>query len=152
MGLYTELVIACELRPNPPLSVIQEIKWWIGEIEYDPQWARLTNNTDSPPWYYDVLNSYSPDFPGEARCTLTTCAQDTYCLTIRTSRKNYNLEYEHFLQWLAPHSATEGFVGSIRSSIEDSPRLIYFYNGKAKLRRILSYDEADIIVNEETDV
>ena len=57
--------------------------------------------------------------------TITT----SWELNVRSDFKNYDNEIEHFLDWLAPHIYTDGFLGYYRYEEEDMPTLIFMSNG-----------------------
>jgi hypothetical protein len=141
MGLYTELVLACELKPETSQIAIETIKIWTGEAQY--------SETTPVPWYYATLDSDSSSFPGlvhhAIECESFGSENDTCYFTLRMSRKNYDYDLETFLVWLAPYSATEGFVGHMRMDVDkNNPKLIFFRNGKAIFKECISFTETEI--------
>lgn len=130
MGMYTELVLACEVEDN-----YQDC---IRPIE-----CLLMNRIDctypdheffkSPRSKY-MLNSDSYYFDGETHSNLKYDIQvESYYLTIRCNLKNYDNEIEKFLNWLAPYILSYGFLGYYRYEEHENPTLIYidkFHNHK----------------------
>lgn len=130
MSMYTELVLACELKQKTPTKVIKTLGYMTRTEDYP------FNKPPEHPFFQiegwiDILLSYSSEH--KINFFHYDHITETYQLNIRASIKNYNQEYEHFLDWLAPSSETEGFVGYMICEVDDDPILIYFEGGKAYL-------------------
>src|SRR5258707_6057558 len=137
MGIFTEIVMSCSMKLDTSAEVLRDIALWCGEIPLDPQGPQL--------WFYGTFKyENSTSFPGGRYYSLTDCEDgSTVCFSLRANRKNYSREMEEFLAWLAPHSATEGFVGYIHYELEENPKLIFFGDGKAFLREITTYNQSE---------
>src|SRR6187200_2499348 len=112
MGIYTDLVLACELKEDISQKTINTIKWWLGDCErnLEPQIDTAPDIGDLVS-YYGVLNSEdNVTLPGIAQSSLYNCLEEFLCVSIRISRKNYYSEIERFLYWLAPCAKPQGFV------------------------------------------
>lgn len=139
MGSFTELVLSCELKRDDSSAIARDLALWCGEIDLDREQAG--------PWFYETFKYENfTRFPGRRNYSLTNCLDDdSLCFSIRANRKNLAGEIHDFLVWLAPYSATEGFVGYMRHELEEDPRLIFFSNGKAFLKTITGTDEMEIV-------
>ena len=129
MGMYTEMVMAIQLKAETPKDVIETLRYMMGETErleatpdhklFDAEeWRRML----MPGNYY---------FDGEVRSTVTY--DDPFRkprLTIRCNAKNGFNELGYFLDWIAPYSDTDGFVGYTMYEGDYKPILIYFRDGK----------------------
>ena len=139
MGMYTELVLACELKRDVPQEVLDVLRFmcvWQGGSRQPPEHLPDHPLFRMSHWEY-VLRSGSFYFPGETNSTLRVFEPtNTWYLTARSNLKNYGSEIEYFLQWLAPYSETEGFVGYYRYEESPHPSLIYFAEGKAARQHI----------------
>lgn len=128
MGMYTELVMAVQLKKNTPEDVIETLKYMVGDIDYLAT-VPIHDLFETARWR-SMLRSNSYYFDGD---TLSTMRYDdisrAYHLTIRCNLKNYDSEIEKFLDWIAPYSCTTGFVGYGRYEEAESPTLIYFDKG-----------------------
>ena len=132
MGMYTELVMACELKGNVPEEVIETLKYMVGDSEYlatVPVHALFTTDR-----WKSMLRMDSYYFDGDTNSTLRyDDIGKLYSLTIRCNLKNYCGEIEKFLNWIVQYSYTCGFVGYTRYEESENPTLIYFNDGKVEL-------------------
>lgn len=132
MGMYTELVMACELKENISEEVIETLRYMVGDSDYlatVPVHALF--NTDR---WKAMLRCDSYYFDGDTNSTLRyDDIGKSYVLTIRCNLKNYCGEIEKFLDWIIQYSYTCGFVGYTRYEESENPTLIYFNDGKLEL-------------------
>src|SRR5437868_1517727 len=119
MGNFTEIVISCEMKQGTSAAILRDLAFWCGEVPLEPGMPH--------PWFYETFKyENSTSFPGARYYSLTKCEDDSnFCFSLRANRKNYAWEIEEFLAWLAPHSATKGFVGYFRSELDEDPKLIF---------------------------
>lgn len=121
MGMYTELVLGLELDNNE--ATIQKLKYMLDITTYDVPIDDPFFKT--PRWEY-MLYCDSYYFAGQTDSKLIYDNMvNTHYLNVRCNLKNYNNEIELFLQWLAPHIVTNGFLGYMRYEEDDNPTLIY---------------------------
>ena len=142
MSTRLDFSIACDIKRHAPERVIKVLKHMTRtrEAEFDEDdlpeheffedefWADLLQLTR-----HETMGS----FPGNAISTFfqeyryTRDGEDVYLHTLHFRRyipaEAYN-DHLSFLQWLAPHSETEGFVGYVHAEHSLHPELIYFQN------------------------
>lgn len=125
MGMYTELVMACELKNNVPEDVIETLKYMTGKIDYLAT-VPIHDLFQTSRWEW-MLRSSSYYFDGITNSILKyDDISKTYRLTVRCDLKNYDNEIQEFLNWIQPYSNTYGFVGYTRYEEAENPTLIYF--------------------------
>lgn len=133
MGMYTELVMACELKSNVPEDVIGTLKYMVGDSEYLAT-VPIHNLFETDRWKW-MLRSNSYYFDGDTHSTFRyDDIAKAYYLTVRCNLKNYCDEIYEFLNWIVQYSYTDGFVGYSRYEEAENPTLIYFNEGKVELR------------------
>jgi hypothetical protein len=129
MGMYTELVMAIELKNDTPHDVLSIVNYMcegdeeiINDVEIPDHALFKTSRWDfmlrSDSYYFDgTTNSFLnvdylyPDKP-------------SYYLNIRCNLKNYDDEIEKFIDWITLYSDTKGFIGYKRYETEEEPTLI----------------------------
>ncbi|HLW00888.1 MAG TPA: hypothetical protein VKT82_19670 [Ktedonobacterales bacterium] len=147
MGMYTELVLACEIKRDVPEEVLSLLRFLCGGLERPPRPA--DEDLPAHPLFHtsrweSVLNAGSFYFPGAPYSRLITSeATGQARLTVRSNLKNYGSEIEYFVQWLAPYSTSEGFVGYYRYEEAARPTLIFFHNGRARIETARGSDSPD---------
>ena len=126
MGMYTEFVFAAELSKHTPLNVLDILKYLTCDQD-----SKDIENIEIPdhPFFkterWKVMASgASAYFPGETHSSLLFNIH-YYCLTIRSTIKDYDSEFELFLEWISPHIITHGFLGYMRCEEFNDPTLIY---------------------------
>ena len=132
MGMYTELVLAIELKPEPPPEVLRILQMLVGSRARDG-FGRFAQERLFPnhPFFSCghwrlVLQGSSAYFPGqESRNLLYEPEWQLWTLTSRSSLKNYDKEIEKFWNWLSPFVETEGFCGYYRYEEDREPTLLY---------------------------
>lgn len=130
MGMYTEFVMAVNLRSNTPNTVIDILKFMIGERETPPIGLGGHPLFQTERWSI-MLRRDSAYFAGDTHSTLLKRKYrvgNSYGLTIRCNLKNYDSEIEQFLDWIIPYidDTYDGFIGYMRCEEFDDPTLIYF--------------------------
>lgn len=129
MGMYTELYLSVEFKPDLPTEVVMVIEHLfalnkpIPPIlpEHDffkcPRWSMIGRCSS----YYFVPFSTSNLYYDE-RVT------NQYYLTTRSDLKNYDGEIAKFLDWVMPYldHCEEDHIGHYRYEEDDEPTLIYF--------------------------
>ena len=131
MGMYTELVIAVELKYDRDMLHILEYltgKRRIMEVSIPEhkffkceRWERMLT-WDSA--YFDGITHSEIEEGWEER---------TIYLTARCNLKDYDHEIENFLDWISPSILTDGFIGYTRYEEFDYPTLI-FCDEEGKIR------------------
>jgi hypothetical protein len=144
MGIYSELVIGIQLKPDTPAKVIETLEQLCG-IKITPNYPDDYEFPDHPLFQTEKgkrIFGYSRNLfnsiPGRS---LTFVEYNkAYILTVRAHLKSYDLEYEYFLDWIAPYSQTGKdyleFVGYIHNEDWFNPVLIYIHKGKVWVAEI----------------
>lgn len=131
MGMYTELVVGIQLKQDAPEDVVETLKYMAGDIEYLAT-VPIHSLFQTSRWKH-MFRSSSYYFDGDTRSTMRyDDISKAYHLTIRCDLKNYDSEIEEFLDWIAPYSCTEGFVGYYRYEEAENPTLVYFDEGAVR--------------------
>jgi len=130
VGMYTELVLAVELKAKTPEEVIEVLKFMINpsmaiseeEVEVLKSYDALFRTER---WQV-MLRMGSYYFSGQPSSVLQwDDISNAYHLSVRFNIKNYTGEIEAFLAYLAPHIYTSGFIGYSRYEEDKDPTLIY---------------------------
>jgi len=130
MSTYTELNLACELKQDTLPPKINALRYLLGEpVELNDLDEESRSRFEG--WSgFLICSSYY--FPGGALSRLHfDDITESYHLVVRMNHKNGPGINSIFLPWLAILSQTQGYVGYIRSELEEGPRLVYFLDGKA---------------------
>ena len=134
MGMYTEFVMAAELKDDVSMMVIDILEYMLGESR------DLPKDLPDHPLFQTVrwrmmLTCDSAYFAGEtySKFNRRYSNEDPYILTIRSNFKNYYREIELFLDWIGPYldMTYDPFIGYFRYEEDDDPVLIY-YDGYSK--------------------
>ena len=125
MGMYTELVMGCELKKDTPAEVIETLKYMLGDNEYLA--TVPVNKLFATDRWKVMLCCDSYYFDGDTHSTLRhDDINQGYHLTIRCNLKNYCGEIGKFLNWIYPYADTREFVGYYRYEECEVPTLVYF--------------------------
>ncbi|MGL5151574.1 MAG: hypothetical protein ACRC7N_13505 [Clostridium sp.] len=125
MGMYTELVLSCELKKDVPNEVIKVLEFLTRENELE---VELPNHKffecDRWKWLFTMDSYY---FSGVTHCIFRfDDISKTYFLTTRSNLKNYGSEIQKFLNWIYPYiDECEDFLGYYRYEESREPELIY---------------------------
>ena len=97
MGMYTELIFGARLKKDTPEVIINTIKYLIGEeISHENIDHNLPENIScliGCSYYFGVTNAVNKFYKDN----------DRWVLSSRSNHKNYNNEFESFLDWIKPH-------------------------------------------------
>jgi hypothetical protein len=142
MSTRLDFSIACDIKQRAPERVIKVLQHMTRtrEAEFDEDDVPEHELFEEDYWA-DLLQLARHEtmggFPGNAISTFfqeyryTRDGEDIYLYTLHFRRniaaEAYN-EYWSFLQWLAPHCETQGFVGTVLAEHSLHPELIYFQN------------------------
>ena len=100
MGMYTELIFGADLKKDTPESVIEALKYMIGDIEEKP------TNFPLPDGMCEWLFKCSSYYFG-VNIPVSKMWQDdiskNWALSTRSNIKNYEGEIEAFLKWIKPY-------------------------------------------------
>lgn len=126
MGMYTELILGCELNKNTPNEVIETLKYILGEIEEKPTNFPFNNKSTRLEW---LLRGSSGYFPC-AHHSLKQCDfLRNYIIDVRCNIKNYLNEIEDFLEWLHPYiscgSGNKNMYAIVIYEEQDTPTIYY---------------------------
>jgi hypothetical protein len=126
--MYTELSIGVEFRKDTPPDVINTIS---SMAEGDGRSHGIDHplfQTERWGWMLRYGGSYYFDTKPHlswAKDEIT----NTWHLTFGTNIKNYSNEWEHFLDFIAPHLKTDGYIGTYRYEESAAPTLLYAEGG-----------------------
>jgi hypothetical protein len=145
---WDELVLACELNGNVPLEVINVINYLIApaldEVKKELKPIPVPDHRffHDPGWQ-GFLHGSTANFQGES---LSSLFQDeitnSFEFTTRTLLRRGSDRIAAFLQWIAPYSATQGFVGYTRcDETELSIDLIFFEAGDVYYNSIALHND-----------
>jgi hypothetical protein len=129
MGMYTELVFACELKKCTPKKIISVLEYMTGKNKEEPLILPEHDLFGETRWRF-MLQSDSYYFDGDTHSTIRfDKISKSYYLTIRCNVKNYNDEIELFLKWIKPYVEViedyPEFKGYYMYEEEEKPNLIY---------------------------
>ena len=145
MSFHFEFMLAFDLKPDTPTDVIALLRYLTRTEDYafdgappapiaeywerdDPGWRQLLQKRDAL-WYGagSAISQFAVAPPWRQTTSVTQ-----YTLTIRTDagEADFYQLWSQFFQWLAPYSATEGWVGYYREEGNREPTLLYFEQGR----------------------
>lgn len=125
MGMYTELHLNSALKADVPTSVLDKLKFMLGETEVDTAIDHPLFSTER--WKF-MLRCDSYYFDADTHSTLRYDDIAGHCyLCIQTNLKNYGGEIEKFVDWIMPYlDKYEGdFLGYSRYEENEKPDLIF---------------------------
>jgi Uma2 family endonuclease len=147
MGMYTELVLAIELKKDTPENVLDIVQYlaaeWDGEAPPVPEHQFFRND-----YWEAMLTSDSNYLVGEPNIVFIrnkpTFSGKYSSLTVRSQVRS-NEPVDDFLDWIAPY-CEEGsysqdgftFAGFLHYEASYIPQLIYFKEGIAYLADIMT--------------
>lgn len=126
MGMYTELHYNAEIKPDAPESVVNILRFMLGETETQPELPQHPLfQTDRWRW---MLTSDSCYFDANSHSTLRyDDISKSHYLCVRCNLKNYCNEIQQFCDWVRPYINKEpgDFLGFSRYEETETPTLIY---------------------------
>ena len=133
MGMYTELILGCKLKPETPQEVIDIIKWMCepDDKRGEPPEAYPFSSKGRMKWlfrmssyYFSVSSTPAPHFVFDEN-------GDNWILSTRSNLKNYEDEIETFLEWLKPHiesgSGEREFYAIVTYEEQEEPTIYYLH-------------------------
>lgn len=126
MGMYTHLILNVDFKPDTPKEVIDTVRYMVGDIEDMPE--KQNHELFNCERWAVCLRCDSAYFMGE---TISSIAQHGrgWALTVNSNCKNYDCEYQKFLEYIQPYISYSEFLGFIRYEEYDHPTLIYNIDG-----------------------
>lgn len=130
---HTSFIMRCELKASTPDQVIETLKYMV-----NPDEIAFANHPDHPffeteEWEYVLWTAGGALWDPDSKLDYDE-AKGIYNLNVRTSVKDSEgQQVESFLYWIAPYSATEGFVWDSHPEYNLFPTRILFENGHAFL-------------------
>lgn len=124
MGMYTEMVLGVEIKNIPEVVAVLNN---LNECK-DIDDFNIEHKFFDTPRGDMVLRGTSCSFKGKTDCNIEKALfNDRYSLTVRSNIKNYDDEYELFLDWLCPYidAYDDEMLGYIRYEDNELPWLIY---------------------------
>lgn len=100
MGMYTELIFGASLKEETPKSVINTLKYMIGDLDTKPEDFELPEGRcghllRSGSYYFGVNKAVSKIWKDNI--------SGQYHISSRSNLKNYGGEIEIFLNWIKPY-------------------------------------------------
>lgn len=138
MGMYTELNIAVTFKDEVPSEVVKVLSYMGREPSDKCDTPKLPEHplfqTDRWSWMLRSGGSYY--FSGKPHLTwvLDDIAK-CWFLTLRTNIKNYTEEWEHFLDFIAPH-IEDGYIGTYQYEEDAAPTLVWVNKGKVTFQTV----------------
>ncbi len=127
MGMYTELILGCELKKETPQYVIDSLMFIIGESEEKPKEFPFEEGSREC-WllrggsYYFAVRDQKPLFFKDS-------ISKQWVLSTRSNIKNYCNEIENFLEWLKPYidsgSGGRDMYAIVTYEEQDEPTIHY---------------------------
>lgn len=161
MGMYTELVLAIELKKDTPENVLDIVQYlaaeWDGEAPPVPDHQFFSND-----FWEAMLTSDSNYLVGEPDIVFIrskpTFSGKYSSLTVRSQVRS-NEPVDDFLDWIAPY-CEEGsysqdgftFAGYLRYEASYIPQLIYFKEGVAYLADIMTLRSEPVLKYKKPDI
>jgi hypothetical protein len=139
MGMYTEFMLNVELKPSTPQSVKDILQYMVYGSDKEPddipdhplfdpdtRWDYMLQGdsfyfTHNRTGYVGPISKNDHMPPG-----------DYWTLQVHCNFKNYYNEIDQFLSFIAPYippSSSLEFVGYTQYELDETPTLLYFYNG-----------------------
>ena len=130
MGMYTELVLGLELKPDE--KILNVLKYMLGDVKEKPLDYDYSHRLFETARWDIMLQCDSYYFDGQTDSKLIFDHHGYVYLNVRCNFKNYSNEIELFLDWLKPYIKTDGFLGYTRYEEDYDPTLIYKENRQIK--------------------
>ncbi len=145
MGMYTQLSIGVEFKTDAPEDIIKAVAYMVKHEEgATPDFStdHPVFQTDRWEWMLRSAGSYYFD----AQPLLAWEYDDiskAWFLTVCTDIKNYSGEWEAFLDFIAPHLDSHGYIGTYRYEEDDLPTLLLCQDGKITFNQVTLKDSHD---------
>jgi len=99
MGMYTELIFGATLKKDTPDTVIQALKYMLGEIDKPVDFPLPEGRCE---WLFTGSSYYFG-----VNCPVNKMWYDSigqqWGISTRSNIKNYSFEIETFLEWIKPY-------------------------------------------------
>lgn len=139
MGMYTHLVLNVTFQKDTPKEMIDTIRYMIGDTEDKP--PEQDHELFATNRWPICLHCDSAYFMGTTCSTFEKSIINEWELTVNSNCKNYNQEYQKFLDYIQPYIENFEFLGFMRYEEYDHPTLIYntyrgieYYTPEVKLK------------------
>ena len=148
MGMYTEMYLAVRFNEDTPEEIIKTIERlanppYVGKDDSEESWKLWREYCVSTDWpdhpffktdrfrscFYG--NSYYFDAQPMNKFVYDEIAESWF-LTLVANIKNYDQEWQKFLDWIGPHIHGNQHIGHIRYEEFDLPTLLYAKKGEVK--------------------
>lgn len=100
MGMYTELIFGASLKKDTPQTVINALKYMIGETEEKPSNFPLPDGRCESLFQY---GSYYFAINEPVKKMWLDEIDKEWHISTRSNLKNYESEIETFLEWIKPY-------------------------------------------------
>lgn len=126
MGMYTELIFGASLKEDTPSTVIDALKYMIGETEEKPKDFPLPDGRCE--WLFRGSSYYFGVSESVSKMWFDEIAND-WRLSTRSNIKNYEGEIEEFLEWIKPYiksgSGYKDFYAIVTYEEAEEPTIYY---------------------------
>jgi len=133
MGMYTEVNIGVKLRKDTPKMTLDILSYMVDNkrpfsncehpLFLTPRWENMLHG-DS--YYFDTIPSVRWEYDKIA---------EAWFLSAVSNIKNYDNEWEKFLDFLGPYIETEGYLGTYRYEEYEDPTLLYRVKNKVVFKK-----------------
>lgn len=126
MGMYTELYIACRIRGDVPIEVINILNHMFS-VDAEPE--KLPEHDFFKCHRWGCLGTGSSYYfvPESVSCFRRDSINSGYTLISRSDLKNYDDEIAKFIDWIKPYIEGEPYdhIGHYRYEENDKPTLLF---------------------------
>jgi len=164
MGEFTELSIGVRMKHDIPDEVVDAIEAMVTDramdcqghvpsAKYQPKVQHPLFSYESDRWRWMLHGGGSYYFPAQPHVEWKNDDEvgKCYFLTLRTNIKNYNEEWEKFLDFIAPYIDEDGYIGTIRYNGAEFPDLLFATeDGKIERRGVVKLEPKDVYGQCET--
>jgi hypothetical protein len=131
MGMYTELIFGAKLKEKTPATIINALKFMVGDLKDKPaDFPECLNSCDGI--FKEASNYFGVDNP-QAKFYISNFDK-RWCISTRSNIKNYDDEIETFLEWIKPYirsGAGERDMYAIVTYEESDPQIYYLHEKNA---------------------
>jgi hypothetical protein len=136
MGMYTELNIGVQFKSELPEDIFKALEYMVKNDDsksIDFSLEHPLFSTERWKWMLRSGGSYYFDAKPVLLWEFDEISKAWY-LTLITNIKNYSDEWENFLNFIAPHLESSGYIGTLRYEESDQPTLLFCEGGEIKFK------------------
>lgn len=128
MGMYTELIFGAKFKKNTPDSVINTLRYWVGDTERSEgmESFEFRNPLHSASFYFGISTPVAVMNYDDI--------DNRWQLSSRSNIKNYGCDIELFLEWIKPYieqgSGAREMYAIVIYEEADEPTIYYLEKGE----------------------